>query len=162
MTISVFQKKTLLAVAKELEVNPVYVARYFGFNKGLPRNLSFTNEEVLAIKQGMGLTIWWKDHDFFIKDDNPSRRLVRELAYRILKTDLSKKPERADNLVRGLQNAHFTLVRSAINEFIKRSILKSGSLNHGISIRLVDSKKALLQQIVDGKSIPSSIERLWT
>jgi len=162
MTISVFQKKTLLEVAKELEVNPVYIARYFGFDKGLPMDLRFSEDDVVAIKNGMGLTVWWREHQFYVNDDNPSRRLVRELAYRILKTDFSKRPERADNLVRGLQSADFNLLRSSVNEFIRRGILQSGSLNHGIAIKLVDSKKGVLQQIVEGKSIPSSIERLWT
>ena len=161
MTVDVFQKKTLIEVAKELDVNPVFISWHLGLNDGLPNDMLFSNDDVEGIRKQMGLTTWWEDQTFFIEDDNPSRRLVRELAYRILQSDFNKV-ERFDNLVRGLQNADKKLVITTLNEMIKKRILSSESIASGLGVRFQTEAKDTLQKIADGESIPSTIERLWT
>ena len=161
MTIDVFHKKTLIEVAKALDVNPVFIAWHFGLENGLPNDMLFSNDDIEDIRLKMGLTSWWEDHSFHVEDDNPSRKLVRELAYRILQADFNKV-ERFDNLVRGLQNADKKLIITTLNEMIRKGILSSESIASGLGVRFLTESKATLQKIADGESIPSTIERLWT
>ena len=162
MSIEVFYKKTLTEVAKALDVEPIFVARHFGQGKGLPSDMRFSNDDIEKIKTEMALSTWWADENFHIEDENHSRRLVRELAYRILKADFSKV-ERLDNLVRGLQGADKQLLKKALNKLIEDyKVFKSEPMPAGIGIRFIDDKKTVLKQIATGKSIPAKIERLWT
>ena len=156
-----FRKLSLSQVAKELDVLPFYIARYLGQKDGLPVDLRFDREEVEILRNEMGLKAWWKGENFEITDTIPARRLIREMANRMLKMDFSKT-ERADNLFRGLQGANQRLITQAVNELIKMGVIQSVPLASGLGVRFVESKKTVLEKIAGGEEIPKVIERLWT
>ena len=121
----------------------------------------FSAEEAEQLRKAMGLKIWWKDQQFDVADDNPSRRLIREMASRILKTDFTEI-ERADNLFRGLHGADRRLITQAVNELIKMGVIQSVPMAAGLGVRFIKAKKTVLQNIAAGSEIPKVIERLWT
>ena len=156
-----FRKRTLSQVAQDLDVLPFYVARYLGQKQGLPPDLRFSAEEAEQLRKDMGLKTWWTEQKFEVEDDNPARRLIREMAARIVKTDFSET-ERADNLFRGLHGADRRLITQAVNELIKMGVIQSVPMAAGLGVRFIKAKKSVLQNIASGSEIPKVIERLWT
>ena len=71
------------------------------------------------------------------------------------------RPERADNLLRGLDGSEQALIRRYINTLLRMGILKSEPSISALEISLDHSKKIILEEIVKGTRYPSSIESLW-
>ena len=127
----------------------------------MPAELRFGTDDIAHIKKEMGLTEWWSsNYDFHIEDENHSKKLVREFAYRMFKSD-STVAERTDNLYRGLKDQDKSLVIKTINALINGGVLSSESIPAGIGVRVVAEKKTILQQIASNKAIPSYIEQIW-
>ena len=109
--LDMFRKLTLSEVATALEVIPFYIARHYGQKEGLPKDLRFELSVLDQLRQEMGLQTWWDGRPFETEDNNPTRRLIRELALRMLQAD-SNAVERADNLYRGLKGSDKDLIKS--------------------------------------------------
>ena len=114
-----FRKYTLSEVSKLLGVLPGELSRYLGQSSGLPARLSFDEADISKIKVEMGLRTWWSsEKPYTIQDDNPKRRLIREMSYRIIQNGLTR-PQRYDNLLRGLAGEEQSLLRGYLNNIKK-------------------------------------------
>ena len=156
-----FQKVSIFDIATELDVHPFTVARLYGIQGGLPRDLRFDAKSIEKARKDLALEVYWDGSPMGVVDDHASRRLVREFAHRLLAWDFSTFT-RADNLYRGLQGADKLLIRGVRNELIRMRILGSFPSATGLMVKLNPDKREELDKIAEGVDIPSSIERLWT
>lgn len=158
MNSDLFQYVSLSEAAVQLDIHPFDIARYLAIQKGgMPVELRLNQQQITQIAQGMGLQNWWSE-PILMKDDDPKRLLVRELARRILEADWSK-PTRADNLNRGLSGQEYTFVRRLINGFIKCNLLLPKSTLTGLVIEKGEHPewKATLDAIVNAVEFPTEI-----
>ena len=157
-----FRKYSLTEVSKMLGVLPGELARYLGQSSGLPARLLFDEADISKIQVEMGLKAWWSvDRPFEIQDDNHKRRLVREMSQRILQNGLTR-PQRYDNLLRGLAGEEQALLRIYLNALIKKGILSSEAGISSLELRMVPDRRSLLEDIAAGKQYPLGLDQLWS
>ena len=160
-TLELFRKMTLSDMAKTLDVLPFDMARHYGQKEGLPVEMLFDTDELQKVRQEMGLQMLWDGSPFQIEDDEPSRRLVREFARRLLEQE-SSKPSRVDDLSRGLVGADKQLINVAVNALIKLGVLQSIPLATGLGVGKLSSGLPVLEKLVSGEAVPEMLEQLWT
>ena len=161
-TYKLFQKFTVAEVATRLDVLPGELARHLGQGSGLPSRLWFDEKDIEKLYIEMELRTWWpSDTRFFIQDEEPKRRLVRELSHRILKHGLVQ-PQRYDNLLRGVGGEEKIVLRSYLNFLLKSGILTSQSNISSLELRLEPEKKSVLEDISKGTRYPAGLENIWS
>jgi hypothetical protein len=159
MSLNLFRKKTITEVGAQLNVHPFDISRHFGQKEnGLPSDLRFDDDQIAAIAEGMRIEFWWKG-DIETKDSNHARRLIRELARKIMSIKVGE-PTRSDNLCRGLDGEDYRLILKTVNTFIMMGILQSVATSDGVDVELVDGSKPVLKGIAEGTKIPDELQDL--
>ena len=157
MSLSLFRKKTITEVGAELNVHPFDIARHFGQKEnGLPSDMRFDEAQILEIAKGMRIEFWWKGQ-IQTQDSNHARRLIRELARKVLSLEVGK-PTRSDNLCRGLDGEEYRLILKTVNTFIMMGILQSVATSDGVDVELVEDATGVLEGIADGSNIPDELQ----
>lgn len=159
--LELFERLTLSQIARWLDIHPFDIARVLGHEGGLPTRLSFEETEVDRVRALARVETWWDGGTLPVSDMNRRRALVRALAYKLLQR-AEGNPSRADNLARGLEGDEQTLVRRAVNQFIRDGVLTSASTARGLEVSVSPSHRALLQSIAEGRDIPKHLEALWS
>ena len=155
MSITMFQKENLTEVAASLDVHPFDIARMYGQEaQGLPKELSFSDEERMDIAQKLGLEFWWTEQNSFKKNE-----AVTVLMNKLWERKLIE-PTRGDNLYRGLEGESFQLLRSVVNTMIRIEILKSAPGPFGIVVSKGKNFDTMLGKIVMEGEYPSELQEL--
>jgi hypothetical protein len=157
MSLNLFRKKTITEVGAQLNVHPFDISRHFGQKEnGLPSDMSFDDDQIATIAEGMRIEVWWKG-EIETTDSNPARRLIRELARKVIALKVGE-PTRSDNLCRGLDGEDYRLILKTVNTFIMMGILQSVATSDGVDVELSDGSKDVLIGIVDGSKIPDELQ----
>ena len=159
--IDLFEKLTLSQIARWLELHPFDIARVLGHEHDLPARLAFDESEVDRIRGLAGLETWWDGGALPLGDENRRRALVRSLGHKLLHRG-EGRPTRADNLARGLEGEEQTLIRRAVNQFIRDSVLISTATARGLEVQVNPEHRRLLESVVEGRDIPKHLEALWS
>ncbi|MEL6342525.1 MAG: hypothetical protein AAFV53_05290 [Myxococcota bacterium] len=161
--LSMFQKKSLAEVARELGMESLDLARMLGQSGGLPASLSFSEADVARIGEMAGIHPWWGDDALEEADAHRPRALVRSLARKLLNHHHSGGGvTRADNLFRGLDGADQLLIQRTINQMIRDGVLLNSNTASGLHVQVDAVQADILGGIADGSGIPDNIEALWS
>ena len=158
--IDLFRQKSLTEVARQLELHPFDLARHLGAKKHLPKQLQMSPEAILDLKSELGIATVWAEDGPPVHEPNPRRRLLRELAGRLLDANFTYA-HRADNWYRGLVEEQQIIVTQSINHMIELELLLSSSTPAGLHIQVNDNARHKIEIIFDGTNIPESFNKLW-
>lgn len=158
--LELFEKLTLSQIARWLDVHPFDIARALGNAWELPSRLSFEETEVDRLRNLVGVETWWDGGALPIQDDSRRRALVRSLAHKLRAREAGRST-RADNLARGLDGEEQSLIRRAVNQFIRDGVLVSTSTARGLEVEVSPESSRVLDALVDGRDIPKHLEALW-
>jgi hypothetical protein len=158
--IDLFRRRNLTEVARHLEVHPFDLARYLGANKQLPPRLQLDAEAVEQLESELGIRTVWAEEGPQVHEPNPRRRLLRELAGRLLDANFTHS-HRADNWYRGLVEEQQVLITRAVNLMIELDLLQSASTPAGLHIRVNEAAREQIELIFSGSDIPDVFNELW-
>ena len=83
------------------------------------------------------------------------------MSQRVLKNGLTR-PQRYDNLLRGLAGEDQSLLRMYLNILIKKGILSSEAGISSLELRMVPDRRGILEDIAAGRQFPVGLEQLWS
>lgn len=159
-SIDLFRQKNLTEVARALELHPFDLARHLGAKKQLPNRLQMSQEQIADLELELGVATIWAEDGPQVHEPNPRRRLLRELAGRLLDANFTR-PHRADNWYRGLVEEQQLLITQSINHMIELELLQSTSTPAGLHIQINEAARHKIEALFDGSDIPNSFSKLW-
>ena len=136
--LELFRRRSLLEVARELDIHPFDICRYYGqTDVGLRSELAFRPSELETLRDALGLENWWAVWLATHQGSTPDQ-LVSQLADFLLKMDaLGTSFTRVDNLFRGLVGENNRTMRMVVNELIQLRVLSTTSSSTGLMVSLV-------------------------
>ena len=106
--------------------------------------LQMSPEGIADLKSELGIATVWSEDGPAVHEPNPRRRLLRELAGRLLDANFTYA-HRADNWYRGLADEQQPLVTQSINHMIELGALLSSSAPAGLHIQVNENAQARLR-----------------
>jgi len=159
--LDLFEKLSMVEVARVLDLHPFELARLLGAGPALPRVLSFEETDIERLRQLAGVENWWDGGALPEQDESHQRSLVRSLAHKIVEQGLpGGAATRADNLFRGLEGDDRSFVRRVVNQLIRERLATSSSSARGLLFHVDEEDGARLAQIAKGENWSSGLEEL--
>ena len=159
--LDLFEKLSMVEVARVLDLHPFELARLLGAGPALPRVLSFDETEIDRLRQLAGVETWWDGGKLPQEDASHKRSLVRSLAHKIGEKGLpGGSATRADNLFRGLDGEDRSFVRRVVNQLIRERLATSSSSARGLLFHVEEENGDRMAQIAKGEGWSSGLEEL--
>lgn len=155
------QPKGLTDVAKELGVDPFEVVRLLVASGSVPESLTFTDDQVAAVRAYGGIQHWWADTSP-PADANPKRGRVRGAIKALLDSGaIGDTTTRLDNMWRGLGPEDQLLLEQAVSLLMQDGHVRTFAAVQGAQIAVAPGAVDTLRAFADGGAEPPSLAVLW-